>query len=301
MSQYPHQMSGGQRQRVMIAMALMQDPELLIADEPTTALDVTVQAEIMKLLNELRHERGMALILITHDLALIAESTDSIAVMYGGEILEQGTTSFVIAHPAHPYTRALMAAVPRLDGKPRRLMAIPGSVPSVLVEPKGCIFAPRCTHVRDICLSARPPVRGDATQSRLCVLDDAEVAELPSAVPEARLANAGLQEEPILVAEGVTRLFSRRRGMFGPRHDIRAVDNVSLTLNRGETLAVVGESGSGKTTLARILLGLDLPTFRRCSAGRRTGHPNEPETPGGTDPADLPGPLFLAQSPPHGR
>ncbi|MBR9766048.1 MAG: ABC transporter ATP-binding protein [Rhodobacteraceae bacterium] len=195
MSQFPHQMSGGQRQRVMIAMTLMLDPELLIADEPTTALDVTVQAQILDLLDDLRRERGMGLILISHDLAVVAERTDRVAVMYLGEMVEQGTAQDVLYRPQHDYTKALLAAIPRLDG--------PARVP-------------------------------------------AQVAAAP-------------EVEKVISATNLCREFHSRKGLFGPKKTVRALDDVSLELRRGETLAVIGESGSGKSTLARILLGLDLP------------------------------------------
>ncbi|WP_172294552.1 ABC transporter ATP-binding protein [Pseudoruegeria sp. HB172150] len=191
MSQFPHQMSGGQRQRVMIAMTLMLDPDLLIADEPTTALDVTVQAQILDLLDGLRRERQMGLILISHDLAVVAQRTDKVAVMYSGELVEQGAANQVLFAPRHDYTKKLLAAIPRLDGPPGRVVA------------------------------------------------------------------AAPKEEEVIAARDVTRLFSSRKGLFGPRREVRALDGVSMALKRGETLALIGESGSGKSTLARILLGLD--------------------------------------------
>ncbi|SMX43803.1 dipeptide ABC transporter ATP-binding protein [Actibacterium lipolyticum] len=260
MAQYPHQLSGGQRQRVMIAMALMLEPELLIADEPTTALDVTVQAQILDLLADLRREMGMAMILITHDLAVVAEQTDRVAVMYGGEMIEEGTAKSVMAAPAHPYTQALLTAIPRMDGPPRRLGAIPGTVPSLMTPPKGCVFAPRCGFVRPDCLEARPPQLGDADHQRRCVLSD---ADRPTSAPAAPIRTDHAEVsggEAVIAARDITQVFTSRKGMFGPKHEIRAVDGVSLTLKRGETLALVGESGSGKSTLARIMLGLSLPT-----------------------------------------
>ena len=156
MRQYPHQMSGGQRQRVMIAMALMLDPELLIADEPTTALDVTVQAQIMELLADLRRETGMAMILISHDLAVVSQTTDRVAVMYGGELLENGSSSSVLAHSRHPYTGALLRAIPTIDGPRRRLATIPGIVAAQMAPPKACVFAERCAFVQPRCTTARP-------------------------------------------------------------------------------------------------------------------------------------------------
>ena len=260
LSQFPHQLSGGQRQRVMIAMALMLEPELLIADEPTTALDVTVQAQILELLVDLRREMGMAMILITHDLAVVAEQTDRVAVMYGGEIIEEGTAQAVMAQPAHPYTQALLSAIPKMDGPPRRLGAIPGTVPSLLTPPSGCIFAPRCNLARPMCVTGRPPLLGDSAHTRRCVLtDDERPAPIPASPIRASHTMAS-EGEAVIEARHITQVFSSRKGLFGPKHEFRAVDSVSLTLKRGETLALVGESGSGKSTLARIMLGLALPT-----------------------------------------
>lgn len=259
MTQYPHQLSGGQRQRVMIAMALMMEPDLLIADEPTTALDVTVQAQIMELLEDLRREMGMGMILITHDLAVVARNVDRVAVMYGGEVVEAGGGARVLHGPRHPYTRALLGAIPRTDGPVRKLEAIPGTVPSLYARPDACIFAPRCAQARPECRRDRPPVRGDADHWRRCVLADADLRALEQS-PEVIAHNTARSDEIALEARGVTRVFQSRKGLFGPQYEIRAVDDVDLSVARGEILALVGESGSGKSTLARMLLGLDTPT-----------------------------------------
>jgi len=154
---YPHELSGGMRQRVMIAMALASDPALLIADEPTTALDVTVQAQILALLAGLRRTRGMAILLITHDLGVAAEIADRIAIVYAGRIVETGSTTDVFAGPLHPYTQGLLAAVPRRGGAIGRLAAIPGAVPDPLALPAGCAFHPRCPLATTDCRSAAPP------------------------------------------------------------------------------------------------------------------------------------------------
>jgi oligopeptide/dipeptide ABC transporter ATP-binding protein len=159
---YPHEMSGGMRQRVMIAMALACDPKLLIADEPTTALDVTIQAQILDLLNDLREKRNLALLLITHDLGVVAETADRVAVMYAGKIVEEAPVKELFHRPRHPYTEGLLRAVPRLDesgeARKRRLQTIEGVVPNALDLPPGCRFAPRCEHARETCRAGEPPL-----------------------------------------------------------------------------------------------------------------------------------------------
>lgn len=155
---FPHQFSGGMRQRVMIAMALSMGPDIIIADEPTTALDVTVQAQIMELLAELQQETRMGLILITHDLGVVADVADRVAVMYGGKIVESGSIYEVYANPAHPYTQGLMASIPRLDQKGHKLTPIVGAPPSLIRIPPGCAFHPRCPYVRDRCETEIPPL-----------------------------------------------------------------------------------------------------------------------------------------------
>jgi len=170
--QYPHQFSGGMRQRIMIAMAIALEPALIIADQPTTALDVTVQAQVMDLLAELRREYRMGLVLITHDLGVVADVADRIAVMYAGRIVESAPVHDIYKAPAHPYTRGLLDSVPRLDLKGRELTAIRGLPPSLTRIPPGCAFHPRCPMARDVCRSDEPPlyavseVRGSACHFR---------------------------------------------------------------------------------------------------------------------------------------
>ncbi|MEV0692678.1 ABC transporter ATP-binding protein [Streptomyces sp. NPDC050388] len=156
--QYPHQFSGGMRQRIMIAMALALEPALIIADEPTTALDVTVQAQVMELLAELRREYRMGLILITHDLGVVADVADRIAVMYAGRIVESAPVHDIYKAPAHPYTRGLLDSIPRLDQKGRQLYAIKGLPPNLMSIPPGCAFHPRCPMARDVCRTDEPPL-----------------------------------------------------------------------------------------------------------------------------------------------
>jgi oligopeptide/dipeptide ABC transporter ATP-binding protein len=159
---YPHQMSGGMRQRVMIAMALVCHPKLLIADEPTTALDVTIQAQILELLDRLQAELGMAIMLITHDLGVVAGSADRVVVMYAGQVVEQAPTTALFARPLHPYTEGLLASVPRLDTPTARargrLRGIPGQVPAATAWPEGCRFHPRCPYAWDRCRAEEPPL-----------------------------------------------------------------------------------------------------------------------------------------------
>jgi oligopeptide/dipeptide ABC transporter ATP-binding protein len=167
---YPHQMSGGMRQRVMIAMALACQPELLIADEPTTALDVTVQAQILEILDALRQARGMAVLLITHDLGIVAGRADRVAVMYAGQIVEEARTSQLFARPSHPYTQGLLASVPRLTGPRTRLTPIGGSVPTPDAWPAGCRFRPRCPMAFDKCIEPPPPLPVEGGHRMRCWL-----------------------------------------------------------------------------------------------------------------------------------
>jgi peptide/nickel transport system ATP-binding protein len=166
LGEYPHEFSGGMNQRVMIAMALAGNPDLLVADEPTTALDATIQAQILDLLDDIRRERGMALVLISHDLGMVAEMTERVAVMYCGRIVEDSPTSDLFANPAHPYTRGLIAALPRIDGPRQRLMAIPGTVPPPSALPPGCTFSPRCMLADEDCLHCVPPMRSAGVDDR---------------------------------------------------------------------------------------------------------------------------------------
>ena len=174
---YPHEFSGGMRQRIMIAMALLCQPRLLIADEPTTALDVTVQAQIMALLGDIRRDFGTAVILITHDLGVVAGFCDRTLVMYGGQVMEEGTTEDVFAKPSHPYTVGLLSAVPRIDREDEVLATIAGEPPDMSHLPRGCPFSPRCARVMDICHGTRPALIGfDGDRRRACHADYKEAA-----------------------------------------------------------------------------------------------------------------------------
>ncbi|MBX3547911.1 MAG: ABC transporter ATP-binding protein [Xanthobacteraceae bacterium] len=257
LGQYPHELSGGLRQRVMIAMMLMNAPDLLIADEPTTALDVTVQASILELLAELRKELGMALILVSHDLGVVSQSVDKIAVMYAGELIETGTVKDVLSSPQHPYTRGLLASIPAPRGTGERLPSIPGTVPPLFALPSGCTFADRCSYAETKCRAAPPPMQS-AGEGHLyrCILP---LNTTGSSVRTAVSAKAQIHSHDngsLLSARNVSRTFTVRAGLLGKGKALKAVDDVSLDVAQGEIVALVGESGSGKSTLARILLGL---------------------------------------------
>ena len=171
---YPHQFSGGMRQRVMIAMALINDPDLIIADEPTTALDVTTQAQILALMNRLQEEHGMAIIMITHDLGVVAEIADDVLVMYGGQVVEHAPVDELFYRPRHPYTWGLLGSLPRLDAEVDRLVQIPGQPPSLLRPPSGCRFHPRCAYAMDICRTELPALESTPGMAHFqrCWLDE---------------------------------------------------------------------------------------------------------------------------------
>jgi peptide/nickel transport system ATP-binding protein len=191
---YPHQFSGGMRQRVMIAMALINDPDLLIADEPTTALDVTTQAQILELMKRLQEEFGSAIIFITHDLGVIAETADDVVVMYAANIVEQANVDDLFNRPQHPYTWGLMGSLPRLDTDVERLTQIPGQPPSLLRPPKGCRFHPRCPHVMEVCKTKQPelaPTPNDVEHLQRCHLDAETKEREGSRVVEVLMAGTG--------------------------------------------------------------------------------------------------------------
>jgi len=296
---YPHQLSGGLRQRVMIAMALACEPKLLIADEPTTALDVTIQAQILRLLDTIKHDLGTGIILITHDMGVIAGRADRVVVMYAGQKVETAKTTELFRRVRHPYTEALLASIPRLDqDKTQALYSIPGIPPDLRNPPKACRFAIRCAFATDECRTTPPPLRGDDPGHQFACYHPREVASgdisaaaaalLVQAERNAELAKNFGQEMGLDSAQAaesapaasatpgensadagvvldfrdVSKEFAVEGGGVLKRRTgtLHAVSNVSLSIRRGETFGLVGESGCGKTTLGRMGVALEAPT-----------------------------------------
>ncbi len=259
MHSYPFELSGGQKQRVMIAQALAGRPKLLIADEPTTALDVTLQAQILQLIKRLAKERGMALLLITHDLGVARYMADRVGIMYAGQLVETLPVDpdNGLEGAFHPYTRKLMAALPSLDRAGQRLAAIPGRVPSLNQKFSGCRFADRCAHVFAPCAETPPAWnsldQGHAVRCHLAGQPDSQVE--PEVAPALKVIAPS--EENVLSVRGLCVTYTQRTGQLFGKKSIRAVDGISFELSAGETLALVGESGCGKTTAAKAILGLN--------------------------------------------
>jgi len=268
--EYPHQLSGGMKQRIMIAIALAGDPDLLIADEPTTALDVTIQAQILDLLKELQKENNMALLLITHDLGVVAGMADKVAVMYAGVIVEYAEKKLFFQHPQHPYSKKLFLSIPNVNKRNHKLAVIAGQVPSLSEAFTGCRFAARCDLAWSACESVIPDlfkveeehwVRchliNKESQSNL--VDSKEIVDTQATSPSDR-ANKN-EAHALLQVKDLTIHFAVKKGLFQTKKDfVRAVDGVSFKLSQGRTLALVGESGCGKTTVGKGLLQLIRPT-----------------------------------------
>jgi len=264
MHQYPGELSGGMLQRAMIAMALSCNPDLLIADEPTTALDMTIQAQILQLLKELQREYGMAMLLITHDLGIAAEAADRIVVMYAGRIAEQAETQDLFRAPYHPYTKGLLQSITAPDSvRKSKLYSIEGSIPGLHDMPSGCRFHPRCPHAVERCRSEVPELTGLNGRLVACwraeELQHSGNVQARPAVIEAEPMTSE-RKETLIEAVGLSKWYPLKRGAGGKERFIRAVDDVSLAIRAGETFGLVGESGSGKSTLGRVILRLERAT-----------------------------------------
>jgi peptide/nickel transport system ATP-binding protein len=274
---YPHQLSGGLRQRVMIAIALACEPKVLIADEPTTALDVTTQAQILRLLAELKDRLGMSMLLITHDMGVIAGWADRVNVMYAGHIVEATTADRLFGRMRHPYTRALLASIPVLEqDKSSHLFSIPGIPPDLTAPPAGCRFAARCSEATDECRRAEPPlISGEPEHFFACwnpvdgplaLAAPGPAAPVPAAAPAAAAPGSAAPgsprgaDEPALRVTDLVKEFAVASSARSARGTVKAVSGVSFSVQAGETFGLVGESGCGKTTIGRMIVALEPPT-----------------------------------------
>ena len=287
---YPHHLSGGLRQRVMIATALSCDPKVLIADEPTTALDVTIQAQILALLDDLKSRLGMAILLVTHDMGVIAGHTDRVNVMYAGRIVEEASTEELFSHMHHPYTQALLGSIPRLtQASGDRLVNIPGVPPDLAKPPPACRFAPRCSRATDKCTSEEPPllstdlghrsacwhpvdgplkpqeIADNAAEYARTVVRQREAAEAASGGAKAAVAASTEAEQtdaPLLEVRDLVKEFPVTAGLVLQRKvgSVKAVSGVSFTIEAGKTFGLVGESGCGKTTIGKVIVALEKAT-----------------------------------------
>jgi oligopeptide/dipeptide ABC transporter ATP-binding protein len=263
---YPHELSGGQRQRVMIAIALANEPRVLLADEPTTALDVTIQAQILSLLDDLRDRLGMATLLVTHDMGVVAGRTSRINVMYAGRLVETAPTNELFSAMRHPYTQGLLGSIPRLESDARRaLVSIPGLPPDLTNPPHGCRFAPRCPNATAQCVAEEPPLSGDDPAHQFAcwhpvdgpVRSRPQIAVVEEAIRERAASQNG---HHLLEINDVVREYPITSGILQRKvASVKAVSGVNLHVDVGETLGLVGESGCGKTTLGKLIVGVEKP------------------------------------------
>jgi peptide/nickel transport system ATP-binding protein len=275
MQRYPHQLSGGQQQRVVIAMALLPNPDLLIMDEPTTGLDVTVEAAVLDLLVDLQREFSSAILYISHNLGVVARIADRVGVLYAGELIEESPVHDLLARPLHPYAIGLLESVPRRERTAHEsLRPIPGQLPSPTAPLPGCAFAPRCSFATSRCQVERPPLEPALGTTRVRCFYWPQVAErqpeafapLVPQPPAARSVEAAASPGPFLAAEDVRYYYTQSEqagaGWLrrGPGGTVKAVDGVNLQLGPGQVLGIVGESGCGKSTLAKCIAGLLAPT-----------------------------------------
>lgn len=260
---YPHQLSGGQKQRVVIACALASNPKILIADEPTTALDVTIQAQILKLLKKLQEKHSMSLLLITHDLGVVKKMADRVCVMYAGQIVENSNVADFFAKPQHPYSKALFGSLPSFKARTAPLPVIAGGVPSLDLPISGCKFHTRCQYSFAKCHEIMPKLTtSEGSDEVRCHLDN--LAELPVVAPK-KWPDLAKPAQPILQVDNLC-------VSYGKKAKFLAVNKVSFDLFKNRTLALVGESGCGKTTIARTLLSLIKPDSGRilCNGMKKT-------------------------------
>lgn len=267
--EYPHQLSGGMRQRVMIAMALSCNPQLLIADEPTTALDVTIQAQVIELLKKLQKDIGMSIIMITHDLGVISKMADRVMVMYAGKVVEESEVFKLFSKPLHPYTKGLLKSIPNIEQETDRLNVIEGTVPSPEDMPKGCRFSPRCDFAQTHCFEEEPPLTSVSEGRKVaCFMygqfDRRIVSENRNRNTETytikRSSISKKDRENLLKIKNVKKYFPVNKGLLQIKKGyVKAVDDVSFTIKEGETFGLVGESGCGKTTLGNTIIRLFKP------------------------------------------
>ncbi len=256
---FPHELSGGMKQRVMIAMALACEPKLLIADEPTTALDVTIQAQVLRLMSDLQKKTGMGILLITHDMGIVNQMADDLCIMYAGKIAEQGSREQVFRQMAHPYTRRLFDSIPKTDDADFLLNTIPGMVPPATEYGDGCLFSDRCEFVMDVCKTRdSKSYKLDEGHEVTCHLyesgkaQDLELNHAPQPAPK-----KNIEPDTLVSVKSLKTWFPIRKGIFRRIvNHVKAVDDVNLEIKKGSTVALVGESGCGKTTLGESILRL---------------------------------------------